>query len=56
MLHHQDGPAFVGQATDEAQGLLGAGGVQVGQGLVQEQDGGPHGQGAGDGHLLLLAP
>ena len=30
-------------------------GVQVGEGLVHEEDGGLGGQGAGDGHTLLLA-
>ena len=43
------------QLLEQAHDLLAGGGVEVSRGLVREQDGRPHHQGARDGHPLALA-
>ncbi len=55
MLDEQHGFAGRDQATDEGQGFVDAGGVEIGQGFVEQKHFGFHDQSAGHGHLLLFA-
>ena len=52
---HHHGHPLGGQPPDDRQHLPRRRGVEVGGGLVQQKDFGLHGQGAGDGHPLLLS-
>lgn len=49
------GDALGGEAAHDGDNLAGELGVERAGGLVEEQDGGLHGEGAGDGGALLLA-
>ena len=51
---HQHGQPFGGQLPHDGEHLAHHLGIQGGGGLVEEQDLRLHGQGAGDGHALLL--
>ena len=51
---HDHGHAAVMQLAAHAHETLAPARVQHGRGLVQDEDGGLHGQHAGDGHALLL--
>ena len=53
--HDHRGPLLPGQIGKDAQDLAGLGRIQRGRGFVRQHDGGPMGQGSGDGHTLALA-
>jgi hypothetical protein len=55
MLHHEDRHSLVSQEPGGIQRVLGGGGVEAGQRLIQQQNGRPHGQHACQRHLLFFA-